>query len=542
MKTDIEIAQRANILPIKEIAKKLSLTEDNIDCYGKYKAKINDINGDSNGKLILVTATNPTPYGEGKTTVSIGLGDALNKINKKALITLREPSLGPVFGLKGGATGGGYSQVIPMEDINLHFNGDFHAITTANNLLCSAIDNHIYFGNELDIDVNNIKFQRCIDLNDRSLRNISLENRKDSFNITAASEIMVIFCLAKDLDDLEQRLGNILIGYSKSGNPIFAKDLNVQGAMTVLLKEAFKPNLVQTLENNPVIIHGGPFANIAHGCNSLVATKYSLKLADYVVTEAGFGADLGAEKFFDIKCKIVALNPSFVVLVTTIKSLKYNAGVDKENFDAIDVEAVIRGMENLKAHIDNLKKYNVNIVVALNKYVTDTALEIRVIEDYCIDENIPFSICDSYLKGSDGAVDLAIKVVDACSSEKKLNCLYDVSWKIKDKITKIATEIYHASKINYTDKANKEIENLQRLGMDKMPICIAKTQYSLSDDPKKLGSPKDFEITVRDVKLYNGAEFITVLLGDIMTMPGLPKYPNYEKIKLNKCKEIEGIF
>ena len=542
MKTDIEIAQRSNILPIKEIAKKLSLTEDNIDCYGKYKAKINDINGDSNLKLILVTATNPTPYGEGKTTVSIGLGDALNKINKKALITLREPSLGPVFGLKGGATGGGYSQVIPMEDINLHFNGDFHAITTANNLLCSAIDNHIYFGNELDIDVNNIKFQRCIDLNDRSLRNISLENRKDSFNITAASEIMVIFCLAKDLDDLEQRLGNILIGYSKSGNPIFAKDLNVQGAMTVLLKEAFKPNLVQTLENNPVIVHGGPFANIAHGCNSLVATKYSLKLADYVVTEAGFGADLGAEKFFDIKCKIGALNPSCVVLVTTIKSLKYNAGVDKENFDAINVEAVIRGMENLKAHIDNLKKYNVNIVVALNKYVTDTALEIRVIEDYCIDENIPFSICDSYLKGSDGAVDLAIKVVDACSSEKKLNCLYDVSWKIKDKITKIATEIYHASKINYTDKANKEIENLQRLGMDKMPICIAKTQYSLSDDPKKLGSPKDFEITVRDVKLYNGAEFITVLLGDIMTMPGLPKCPNYEKIKLNKCKEIEGIF
>lgn len=542
MKTDIEIAQRANILPIKEIAKKLSLTEDNIDCYGKYKAKINDINGDSNGKLILVTATNPTPYGEGKTTVSIGLGDALNKINKKALITLREPSLGPVFGLKGGATGGGYSQVIPMEDINLHFNGDFHAITTANNLLCSAIDNHIYFGNELDIDVNNIKFQRCIDLNDRSLRNISLENRKDSFNITAASEIMVIFCLAKDLDDLEQRLGNILIGYSKSGNPIFAKDLNVQGAMTVLLKEAFKPNLVQTLENNPVIIHGGPFANIAHGCNSLVATKYSLKLADYVVTEAGFGADLGAEKFFDIKCKIGALNPSCVVLVTTIKSLKYNAGVDKENFDAINVEAVIRGMENLKAHIDNLKKYNVNIVVALNKYVTDTALEIRVIEDYCIDENIPFSICDSYLKGSDGAVDLAIKVVDACSSERNLNCLYDVSWKIKDKITKIATEIYHASKINYTDKANEEIENLQRLGMDKMPICIAKTQYSLSDDPKKLGSPKDFEITVRDVKLYNGAEFITVLLGDIMTMPGLPKDPNYEKIKLNKCKEIEGIF
>lgn len=542
MKTDIEIAQRANILPIKEIAKKLSLTEDNIDYYGKYKAKINDINGDSNGKLILVTATNPTPYGEGKTTVSIGLGDALNKINKKTLITLREPSLGPVFGLKGGATGGGYSQVIPMEDINLHFNGDFHAITTANNLLCAAIDNHIYFGNELDIDVNNIKFQRCMDLNDRSLRNISLENRKDSFNITAASEIMVIFCLAKDLDDLEQRLGNILIGYSKSGNPIFAKDLKVQGAMTVLLKEAFKPNLVQTLENNPVIIHGGPFANIAHGCNSLVATEYSLKLADYVVTEAGFGADLGAEKFFDIKCKIGNLNPSCIVLVTTIKSLKYNAGVDKKNFDAINVDAVVRGMENLKAHINNLKKYNVNIVVALNKYVTDTALEIRVIEDYCIEENIPFSICDSYLKGSDGAIDLAIKVVDACSSEKKLNYLYDDSWKIKDKITKIATEIYHASKINYTDKAYEEIENLQRLGMDKMPICIAKTQYSLSDDSKKLGSPKDFEITVRDIRLYNGAKFITVLLGDIMTMPGLPKCPNYEKIKLNKCKEIEGIF
>ncbi len=544
MKSDIEIAREAKIENINVVARKLNITDEQLDLYGKYKAKINSINSsETEGKLILVTATNPTPYGEGKTTISIGLGDALNRLGKKTLITLREPSLGPVFGLKGGATGGGYAQVIPMEDINLHFNGDFHAITSANNLLCAAIDNHVKFGNKLQIDVNNIKFNRCLDVNDRALRNIKIDNdgsiRNDSFNITAASEIMVIFCLASNLKDLEKRLGNILIGYNTLGNPVYARDLKVEGAMTVLLKEAFKPNLVQTLENNPVIIHGGPFANIAHGCNSMVATKASLNLADYVVTEAGFGSDLGAEKFLDIKCRLGKLKPSCIVLVTTIKSLKYNANITKEEFSVENPDSIKLGIENLKVHIENLKKFGTNIVVCLNKYNTDFDSEINVVKDYCESINIPFSISEAYSKGSNGAIDLASKVIEECNKESNFKVLYDVDKSIKEKIEIIAKEIYHAGSVKYLDKANEEIEKINN---DKLPICIAKTQYSISDDKNKLGYPKDYEITVKDVKLYSGAGFITVLLGNIMTMPGLPEVPNYENIKLDENDNIIGIF
>lgn len=543
--TDIEIANSVKMKPIEEVASKLGIDKENLEFYGKYKAKINKVNeSEKKGHLILVTATNPTPYGEGKTTVSIGLGDALNKLGKKTLITLREPSLGPVFGLKGGATGGGYSQVIPMEDINLHFTGDFHAITAANNLLCAAIDNHIKQGNKLNIDINNIKFNRCLDVNDRTLRNIVIDNdgiqRNEQFNITAASEIMVIFCLAKDLNDLKLRIGNILIGYTKDSKPVFARELNIEGAMTVLLKEAFKPNLVQTLENNPVIIHGGPFANIAHGCNSLVATDYSLNLADYVVTEAGFGADLGAEKFFDIKCRLGNLNPSCVVLVTTIKSLKYNAGI--KDFKEENIDAVTKGLSNLEVHIANLKKFNVNIVVCLNKYHTDFASEIEIVEKYCEESNVSFTISESFIKGSSGSIDLANKVIDACVHKKELHLLYDINLPIKEKIKRIAYEIYHASSIKYDQKATYEIEKIEQIHKDNLPICIAKTQYSISDDKEKLGYPKDYEITVKDVKLYSGAGMITILLGNIMTMPGLPLKPNYEGINLDKDEKIVGIF
>ena len=530
--TDIEISQKAKLKPIDVVASALNI--EDIDLYGKYKAKINSIKEKNNGKLILVTATNPTPFGEGKTTISIGLGDALNKIGVKTLITLREPSLGPVFGLKGGATGGGYAQVIPMEDINLHFTGDFHAITSANNLLCAAIDNHIKFGNNLNIET--VTFNRCLDVNDRALRDIQINNdgniRNESFNITAASEIMIIFCLAKDLKDLENRLGNILIGYNNTGEGVFARDLKVEGAMTVLLKDAFKPNLVQTLENNPVIIHGGPFANIAHGCNSLVATKYSLNLADYVVTEAGFGSDLGAEKFYDIKCRVGNLKPSCTVLVTTIKSLKYNAGVSKDEFNIENKEAVSIGLENLKVHIENLKKFGNNIIVCLNKYDTDFASEIEIVKNYCDSINIPFSISESYTKGGEGSIDLARKVVALCNQNNDFKFLYDIDLSIKEKIEKIAKEIYHANNVIYEASADNEIRKLTNLGFDKLPICIAKTQYSISDDKNKLGFPKDYSVTVKNVKLYNGAGFITVFLGDILTMPGLPKNPNYENINL----------
>lgn len=547
MKSDIEISNEAKKLSIIDIAHKLNLSDNDIEMYGKYKAKINDIKGNKKGKLILVTATNPTPFGEGKTTISIGLLDALNKMGKSAVAALREPSLGPVFGLKGGATGGGYSQVIPMDDINLHFNGDFHAITSANNLLASAIDNHIYFGNSLNIDLNNIKFERCVDLNDRALRNITIDIdgkgliRHDKFNITAASEIMVILCLAKDINDLKIRLGNILVAYDINGNPVYAKDLKVEGAMTAILKEAIKPNLVQTLENNPVIVHGGPFANIAHGCNSIIATKTALGLADYVVTEAGFGSDLGAEKFLDIKCRLNDIKPSAIVLVTTIKALKYNAGITKEDLLKEDTKAVQDGLCNLKAHIDNLKKFNISIVVALNKYNTDFESEIEIIKKYCESLNIPFSISDAYSKGGEGAVNLAQTVIDNCS-DNDINYIYDLEDSIKTKIEKLSKEIYHAGTIKYSDKALKEISKLESLGYGKLPICIAKTQYSISDDKNKLGYPTDYEITVKDIRVYAGAGFITVLLGDILTMPGLPKIPNYEKIDVDENNEIIGIF
>ena len=547
MKSDIEISNVAKKLPIIDIAHKLNLIDNDIEMYGKYKAKINDVKGNKNGKLILVTATNPTPFGEGKTTISIGLLDALNKMGKSAVAALREPSLGPVFGLKGGATGGGYSQVIPMDDINLHFNGDFHAITSANNLLSSAIDNHIYFGNSLNIDLNNIKFERCVDLNDRALRNITIDIdgkgliRHDKFNITAASEIMVILCLAKDIKDLKKRLGNILVAYDMEGNPVYAKDLKVEGALASILKEAIKPNLVQTLENNPVIIHGGPFANIAHGCNSVIATKTALKLADYVVTEAGFGSDLGAEKFLDIKCRLNDIKPSAIVLVATIKALKYNAGVSKEDLLNENVKAVQDGLCNLKAHIDNLKKFNVNIVVALNKYNTDFESEIDVIKKYCESINIPFSISTAYTDGGSGAVNLAETVIKNCGNSD-IKYIYNLDDSIKEKIEKLSKEIYHASNVIYSDDALKEISNLEKLGFDKLPVCIAKTQYSISDDKDKLGYPTDYDITVRKIKLYNGAGFITVLLGDILTMPGLPKEPNYEKIDIDENSKITGIF
>lgn len=547
--TDIEIQRKIGIKPIQEIIKKYNIDESYIDYYGKYKAKINHQNNLKKGKLILVTATNPTPYGEGKTTVCIGLNDALNEIGKKSIVTLREPSLGPVFGLKGGATGGGYAQVIPMEDINLHFNGDFHAITSANNLLCAAIDNHIKFGNLLNIDINKIMFNRCIDMNDRALRDITIGeggningiSRKEHFNITAASEVMVIFCLARDLKDLQERLGNILIAYDVNGNGVYAKDLNVEGAMVSLLKEAFKPNVVQTLEGNLALVHGGPFANIAHGCNSIVATNTSLNLADYVVTEAGFGSDLGAEKFIDIKCQLNNLKLDCVVLVTTIKSLKYNAYISKEHLFDSSIDGIEEGLSNLKAHINNLNNYNVNYIVCLNKYANDTDEQINIVKNYCEKNNINFDICDSYLKGSNGSIDLAHKVINLCNNTKDLKYLYDYNMSIKDKIYSVISKVYCSNNVNYTKEAKEDIKFINNINPN-LPICIAKTQYSISDNKEKLGFPKDYSVTVRGVKLYNGAGLITVFLGDIMTMPGMPKNPNYENIKLDENNEIIGIF
>ena len=550
MKSDLEISNECKMENINKIAEDLGINDEYIENYGKYKAKINldifdELNSKKDGKLVLVTSINPTPFGEGKTTMSIGINDALRKLNKKSIVVLREPSLGPVFGIKGGAAGGGYSQIIPMEDINLHFTGDIHAIESANNLLCAIIDNHIYQGNELKIK--NVVFNRCVDLNDRALRNVTIKydnkglERNDKYNITVASEIMAILCLSKHLDDLKRRIGNILIGYNEDNEPIFARDLNCVGAIALLLKDAIKPNLVQTLENNPVIIHGGPFANIAHGCNSVIATKTALKLADYVVTEAGFGSDLGAEKFLDIKCRLNDIKPSAIVLVATIKALKYNAGVSKEDLLNENVKAVQDGLCNLKAHIDNLKKFNVNIVVALNKYNTDFESEIDVIKKYCESINIPFSISTAYTDGGSGAVNLAETVIKNCGNSD-IKYIYNLDDSIKEKIEKLSKEIYHASNVIYSDDALKEISNLEKLGFDKLPVCIAKTQYSISDDKDKLGYPTDYDITVRKIKLYNGAGFITVLLGDILTMPGLPKEPNYEKIDIDENSKITGIF
>lgn len=546
---DIEISNLCMKKDIREVAESIGLEEDLIECYGKYKAKIkfNDIMQGRKGKLILVTAINPTPYGEGKTTVTIGLVDALNHIEKKTVGVLREPSLGPVFGIKGGATGGGYSQVVPMEDINLHFTGDLHAITSCNNLIASAIDNHIYHGNLLNIVPESVTFRRCVDVNDRALRNITINNENKytmntGFDITAASEVMTVFCLSKDFHELEFNLGNIVIGKNINGELVHARDLNIEGALTVLLKDAFNPNLVQTLENNPVIIHGGPFANIAHGCNSVVATNLGLKLADYVVTEAGFGADLGAEKFMDIKCQKAGLKPDCIVLTVTTRALKHNGGATKENIDIEDLEALKRGLPNLGVHIENLGKFTSHIIVCLNKFATDTDEEIDIIRNFCNDNLAQFSISETYMKGGIGALALADKVAQMCDRENDFKPLYDIRESITSKIDKICKEIYHASTVTYTDKALKTIEYINKIDEFEYPICIAKTQYSISDDPKKLGYPKDFEVLVRDVELHKGAGFITVFLGKIVTMPGLPKKPNYEIIKLDDSNNITGLF
>ena len=536
--TDIEIARKAKKEPITNILSSLGVGADDYILYGNDKAKITSSPKNSRGKLILVTAISPTPYGEGKTTVSIGLGDAFHKLDKQSILVLREPSMGPVFGMKGGATGGGYSQVVPMEDINLHFTGDFHAITAANDLLCAAIDNHIYHGNELGIET--VTFNRALDVNDRALRHVNLNQRTEKFNITAASEIMALFCLAESLEDLKNMFGNIVIGYDKNQRLILAKELHIEGALVTLLKDAFYPNLVQTLEHTPAIIHGGPFANIAHGCNSIVATKLGLSLGDYVITEAGFGSDLGAEKFLDIKCRKATLSPDCIVLVATIKALKYNAGVTKENILVENVDAVRAGICNLEAHVSNLEKFGVPIVVCLNSYDTDTSLEQQVVIDWCKERGILVAVSTAYRDGGEGAIPLALAVEDALTIPGDFHYLYEDSDSIYDKIYKLATEIYHANKVEYSEESLNKISILEKNNLSYLPICGAKTQYSLSDDAKKLGNPTNYSIYVRDIELYHGAGFITVLFGDILRMPGLPKHPNYEKINLVD-NEIVGL-
>ncbi|WP_270738970.1 formate--tetrahydrofolate ligase [Massilioclostridium coli] len=538
MLTDIEIAQQAKMLPITKIGEQLGLTEDDLELYGKYKAKISAeaeqrFSTKPDGKLVLVTAINPTPAGEGKTTTSVGLGEAMCKMGKKAVLALREPSLGPVFGIKGGAAGGGYAQVVPMEDINLHFTGDMHAITAANNLLCALIDNHLQQGNELGIDQRRILFKRCLDMNDRALRyvNVGLGGkvngipREDGFQITVASEIMAILCLANDIEDLKQRLSNILVAYRYDNTPVYARDLQAQGAMTALLKDAIKPNLVQTLENTPAIMHGGPFANIAHGCNSVQATKLAMKLGDYAITEAGFGSDLGAEKFFDIKCRYAGLSPDCVVIVATVRALKYNGGVPKTELTTENVAAVEDGIVNLKAHIENMHKYGVPVVVAINQFGTDTDAELKVISDCCEQLGCEFALSEVFAKGGEGGLDLAEKVIKACEKPANFKPLYDLDLTINEKIETVAREIYGADGVAVTPQAQKAIDEITALGFGKLPICVAKTQYSLSDDASKLGRPSGFTITIRDVKVSAGAGFVVVYTGNIMTMPGLPKNP-----------------
>ena len=556
MLTDIEIAQAAKMKHIKEVAKELNITEEDLEFYGKYKAKISfDVieraKNNKEGKLILVSAINPTPAGEGKTTTTVGLGDAMKRLGKNCLLCLREPSMGPVMGVKGGAAGGGYSQVVPMEDINLHFTGDMHAITAANNLLSAMIDNHIHQGNELDIDVTNIVWKRVLDMNDRALRDVIVAlggkingiPREDGFMITVASEIMAILCLANDLEDLKYRLGEIIIGYNRSGNPVYAKDLNAQGAMTVLLKDAIKPNLVQTLENTPCFIHGGPFANIAHGCNSVIATKLSLKLSDYVITEAGFGADLGAEKFMDIKCRFAGLKPNAVVIVATVRALKYNGGIPKQELKTPDTEALKRGIVNLKKHIENMKLYGVPVVVAINRFDTDSDEELALVADTCKEYGAEFALSEVFAKGGEGGIDLAEKVIAAIENEEsKYAPIYDVESSIKDKINTIVTKVYGGKGVIYTPKAEKEIKKLEELGLDKKPVCMAKTQYSLSDNPQLLGRPEGFEVTVSKVRVSNGAGFIVVETGNIMVMPGLPKVPAADKIDIGADGVITGLF
>lgn len=556
MLTDIEIAQQAKMLKVGEVAAKLGISEDEIEPYGHYKAKLSQklfdrVKDNKDGKLILVTAINPTPAGEGKTTTSVGLCEGMNKIGKKTCVALREPSLGPVFGIKGGAAGGGYSQVVPMEDINLHFTGDMHAITAANNLLAAMIDNHIQQGNALNIDVRRILFKRCLDMNDRALRNcvvgmggkVNGVPREDHFQITVASEIMAILCLSADLNDLKRRLGNILVGYTYDDKPVFARDLKAVGAMTALLRDAINPNLVQTLENNPAIIHGGPFANIAHGCNSVRATKLALKLADYVVTEAGFGSDLGAEKFFDIKCRTAGLKPDCVVLVATIRALKYNGGVAKPDLAKENIEALQKGIVNLGVHIENMRTFGVPVVVAINHFATDTEAEIKLIREFCQEMVVKVAFSDVFAKGGDGAVELAREVVRAIDDEEsRFAPIYDEKLTIKEKMDIIATKIYRADGVVYTAKADKAIKEVEALGLDRVPICVAKTQYSLSDNPTLLGKPEGFKITVSDVRASSGAGFVVIYTGDIMTMPGLPKVPSAEKIDVDENGVISGLF
>lgn len=556
MLTDIEIAQKARMLPIEEVAGKLGLERKDLELYGDYKAKIKDsvydrLKDKPDGKLILVTAINPTPAGEGKTTITVGLGQSLSRIGKKAIIALREPSMGPVMGVKGGAAGGGYSQVVPMEDINLHFTGDMHAITAANNLLAAAIDNHIHQGNALNIDIRRIVWKRCMDMNDRALRQIVLGlggklngfPREDGFNITVASEVMAILCLADNLTDLKERLGRIVVAYTYDNRPVTCAELQVNGAMALLLKDAIKPNLVQTLENTPCLMHGGPFANIAHGCNSLKATKLALKLADYVVTEAGFGADLGAEKFFDIKCRFGKLKPDAAVVVATVRALKYNGGVKKEDLSKENTEALKKGIANLEKHIENIRKFGIPAVVAINHFATDTAEELAIIKDKCAQLGVDAAICQVFEKGSEGGTELAEKLCGLIDKgEAKYKPLYDLELSIKEKIETINREIYGGKDVVYTDNALKEIAAIEEMGYGNLPVCMAKTQYSLSDDPALLGRPEGFSLTVREVRLSAGAGFVVVITGKIMTMPGLPKVPAANRMDIDENGVITGLF
>jgi len=556
MPTDIEISQNANLKPIEDVAAELGITRSDLELYGDYKAKIKSsfidrVKNRPDGKLILVTAINPTPAGEGKTTTTVGLGQAMAKLNKKAIVALREPSLGPVMGIKGGAAGGGYAQVVPMEDINLHFTGDLHAVTAANNLLSAVIDNHIHHGNGLNIDIRNILWKRVMDMNDRALRNIIVGlggkingfPREDGFQITVASEVMAILCLAEDIADLKDRLGKIIVGFNSSGNPVTASDLKVEGAMALLLKDAIKPNLVQTLENTPAFMHGGPFANIAHGCSSVIATKLALKLADYVITEAGFGADLGAEKFFDIKCRFAGLSPDAVVLVATVRALKYNGGVPKNSLSEENLKALEKGIANLDKHIENIQKFKVPVLVAINRFNTDTDAEIQFIIDHCKNMGVDVALSEVFEKGSLGGLELANKVCKLIETAPSgFEPLYDVNLSIKDKILIINREIYGGAKVIYTDKAEKAIKQIEAIGLDKMPVCMAKTQFSLSDNPNLLGRPEGFDLTVRDVKVSAGAGFIVVYTGDIMTMPGLPKEPASNRMDIQPDGKITGLF
>ena len=556
MKTDIEIAQEAVLLPIEEVAGQLSITRDELEFYGKYKAKISDeylarIQNNPDGKLVLVTAINPTPAGEGKTTTTVGLGQAFGKLGKKAVIALREPSLGPCFGIKGGAAGGGNAQVVPMEDLNLHFTGDFHAITSANNLLAALLDNHIQQGNELGIDTRQVVWKRCLDMNDRVLRNIvvGLGNkmdgtvREDHFVITVASEIMAVLCLADDMEDLKKRLGRMVVAYNFNGEPVTAADLNAVGSMAALLKDALKPNLIQTLEHTPALVHGGPFANIAHGCNSVRATKAALKMADYVITEAGFGADLGAEKFLDIKCRMADLKPDAIVLVATIRALKYNGGIRKEDLSTPNLEALKAGICNLEKHIENLQKYDVPVIVTLNAFITDSEEEVAFVRDFCKERNCDFALSRVWEKGGEGGIELAEAVLNTLENkESHFHVLYDEKLPIKEKITAIAKEIYGADGVNFVSSASNQIKRLEDLGFGNLPICMAKTQYSLSDDQTLLGRPENFSITVREAYVSAGAGFIVVLTGNVMTMPGLPKKPAANAIDVDVDGKITGLF